>query len=593
MKSHRPESETNAPSPRESGGTDFASLTGRTDPDLVAQQSVIEQQREKQKPDDPTDFESLEKGWERIPKRLQRRTATDWLVEGVTPTLIFLMVWSVLFFLLDVRYVCAEANNETWLDTNDLALRFAVFGFILGIVALNRLVARDGKDESVIYILGLGVAVVFYTVATTSGYGVGSVAQGFLNAPGVALAFNLALVGFIWWLVNRLTHECCVDEDITAGDVGILTSTARRFRQAVEKGRTAGAPKHEPSLRPVDPSQWTGAPKKQSSLAPPPAATQRLPKRPAGVSVLYFSVPVMIAFTAGIRVLGHKPQMMVMGFTYVVVYTVSALLLLMCSSLAQVRAYFRARRVRIPGGLGVFWVGLGTFMVTAVIFGAAALPNPDLPPLSKVGSPFKGIMHIAEKPKTFGLPGMEYMPESSAVVWIGRGVLVALALFLLYAAARGAGAGAFALAKRHAVLPLFVRRFLLWLDRLLQRITHLPQLPRLRPRPKVSRDVALSAEYANPLSTPGMSMPDQVAYAYDALCALALDLGVPRRPDQTPYEFMHSFPKELEHLRDEAEELTDFYVTSTYSSCAISDEAITRLRRFWKNYTQTRNAVLR
>ncbi len=61
--------------------------------------------------------------------------------------MILIMVASVVFFLLDVRFVYTEVH--------DLNLRVVAFCFILGVVALNRLIARDGKDESIMYIIGL------------------------------------------------------------------------------------------------------------------------------------------------------------------------------------------------------------------------------------------------------------------------------------------------------------------------------------------------------------------------------------------------------------------------------------------------------
>ena len=94
------------------------------------------------------------------------------------------------------------------------------------------------------------------------------------------------------------------------------------------------------------------------------------------------------------------------------------------------------------------------------------------------------------------------------------------------------------------------------MDRFLERITRQPALPRLRRRRRIQRDVALSARFQNPLSampSPGSDATRQaIETSYQALCALAHDLGAPRADHQTPYEFIQSFPKELEPLREEA-----------------------------------------
>jgi hypothetical protein len=84
----------------------------------------------------------------------QRRTFGDYFIASLTPFLIFLMLLSFVWFLLEVRYVYTEVNY--------LNLRWTSFWFIVGIVALNRLIARDGRESSCMYIGGLVVAAFIY-----------------------------------------------------------------------------------------------------------------------------------------------------------------------------------------------------------------------------------------------------------------------------------------------------------------------------------------------------------------------------------------------------------------------------------------------
>ena len=77
------------------------------------------------------------------------------------------------------------------------------------------------------------------------------------------------------------------------------------------------------------------------------------------------------------------------------------------------------------------------------------------------------------------------------------------------------------------------------------------------------------------------------------MCALAYDYGVPRKPGQTPYEFIATFPKELNSIREEAYELTDLYVVSAYSTLQIDDKIRDRLRKFWITFDKLRNRVIR
>ena len=73
----------------------------------------------------------------------------DWLVDGLTPCLIFFLVLPVLLFLLDVRYIYTEVH--------DANLRWVTLCYLVGIVGINRLVARDGTEESfLLYAAALG-----------------------------------------------------------------------------------------------------------------------------------------------------------------------------------------------------------------------------------------------------------------------------------------------------------------------------------------------------------------------------------------------------------------------------------------------------
>ena len=84
-----------------------------------------------------TDFQSLKRSVVEVQKPYQARTWTDLLIDSTTPFMIFVMIAAPIYFVLDVRYVYTEVH--------DWNLRWFAFWFVLGVVALNRLVARDGK----------------------------------------------------------------------------------------------------------------------------------------------------------------------------------------------------------------------------------------------------------------------------------------------------------------------------------------------------------------------------------------------------------------------------------------------------------------
>lgn len=587
-----PESDSDAPE-----RTDFASL-------VTAPVTVQPKRRAPAR----TDFASLGGGVKRA--KLVHRTATDLLLDALTPILIFTMVASVVFFLLDVRYVYTAVHNSN--------MRFVAFCFIMGVVALNRLIARDGSDESMLYMFGLAGAIGMYTLATTSMFGVGSVSRNFMNDnPWLATAFNMVIVVFIWWLVNRLTHECCVDENRSAGDIGILRGTAKRIQRAVQRDPDAGTSLARPRRWNADtatveasrPFYGVGAfdpltdhvPEKPKQ-APVVAPTQRLARRHPGISIFYFSIPALFIFSVGLPVVRHGGDRWVLaGMFYMGIYCVSALMLLMLTSLGGLRQYFRARNIKIPGGIGPFWIGLGAVMVAMVLLAAMQMPLPELPPLAYVDE------HVIDPwaVDQFTLTVTDPLSISEDVVRqtqrtldvIGKGVLVLFGAFLVYAALRFVGHLAARIARNRDRYPQFVRRVFDAFDRLLMRLLRLPALPSRVRRTRVSRNIATCVKYRNSLGDPELSrrmtVSEHVTYAYEALCALAYDLAVPRRDGQTPYEFIAAFPRELTGLREEARELTDLYVFASYSPEELDLRVTDRLRKFWITYNRVRNRCLR
>ena len=553
-----------------------------------------------------TDFSTLKTHFKAASAIRPRRTLTDRLIDVLTPVMVFTMVYAVIYFLLDVRYVYTAVH--------DANLRWVAFCFIMGVVALNRLIAQENMYSGYIYFIGLAGAVGLYTLSTTGMYAVGSVSRNFMNdSPWLATAFNLVIVAFIWWLTNRLTYECCIDENRAAGDVGILTGTARKLQQAVQRdpeaaARRAKRRKKEPflmpfyELEPYDPLEGPKPDTRPAPVRPPksPSLADRMATRHPGMSIFYFSVPVMFIFAVGLRIIQHGGAPMVRsGLMYMTIYTVAALMLLMLTSLGGLREYFRARGIAMPSGIGPFWIGLGIVMIALVLVSAAQLPKPGLPPMiyvdEHVADPWARGQHFQLSP--MAATAVEALEQSRFMERIGNTVLVILGLFLAYGALKGIGAVAARLARNRDVLPKPVTRFFDGVEYVTTRLTRLPQLPKIKRRIRIQRDIATCARYGNSMADPAratrMTPADHVQYAYEALCALAYDLGVPRKQDQTPYEFIDAFPEAMESLRDEAAELTRLYVIAAYSPETVGPRALDRLRRFWITYHRVRNRLVK
>lgn len=578
----------------EEGPTDFASLMSAT--------AVSAQPRPVRREAEATDFASirhvLTPAAETPP-----RTWNDTLLDVLTPLMILTMVYSVVYFLLDVRYVYTAVH--------DANLRFVAFSFVLGVVALNRLIARDGSRESYLYMGGLAGAIALYTFSTTEMYGVGSVARNFMNDnPYLATLFNMMVVVFVWWLVNRLTHECCVDENRSAGEVGILTGAARRWQARLKAEPRAKAQSRplkpvgvsDPwlELEPFDPTEGYTRPDTEETAMPAASLADRWGEKHPGMAVLYFSVPVFVIFALGLRVIQHGGEAWVRaGAVYMGVYTAAALSLLMLSSLSHLREYFRARKVRMPEGIAWFWIGLGLVQIAVVMVAAAQLPLPELPPLAHVdthqtdpwarGGPKFELSTVARTQ-------MELLEQAQFVERIGQAVLAVLGLVFGFGLLKAIGAWAAHMARQRDRYPKVLTRFFDGLEKAVEKLTRLPQpMPRRR-RVRIQRNLATSTPFRSSLgqeATRGWSTRQHIEHAYAALCALAYDLGVPRAAGQTPYEFLRRFPAELGSLEEEAEELTRLYVMAAYSSLTMDARLEDRLRKFWMGYERVRRRYVK
>jgi hypothetical protein len=513
------------------------------------------------------------------------------------------MVYSVTFFLLNVRFIFTAREHES--------LRIVAFCLIMGVVALNRLIARDSTGDSWIYAFGLAMVTAVYTLVSTGR--VGSFGDSFLNGPIWSLIFNSVTIFGLWWITNRLVHECSVDENKTAGDVGILTGTLRDFRQAIQfegsedaatvKRKKRRSRQHElyrtTEIEAFDPTEWKPEEKSENRAEPP---TKRLSRRHPGISIFYFAVPSMIIFALGLPVLMRGGTAFVLaGHVYVGLFTVCALSLLMLTSLGGIREYFRARRVHLPAGIGPFWAGLGLLMVVIVAVGAFQLPMPNMPAPAYIEAhevdpwAFTGQRFELEP---FEATAAQQLQQAKVLQRVSSVVFAAIIVFAVFAAIRGIGVVAAAVGQRRDVYPEWVIRLFNWLDGVLARLVTLPEIiPAVR-YGYPNRANARSSQYQNPMAGEGGTSGSSdvgryLATSFDALCALSEDMGTPRGKDETPYEFLRKLPREMKPIREEAAEIVELYVRSAYSPIKPDPKVFDRMRKFWLAYEQIRKRYIR
>lgn len=616
------------------------------------------------------------------PMTEEERSLADRAVDFLIPLMIFAMMLSVTWFLLDIRFVFTERL--------DLNMRVFAFFFVMGIVALNRLQADRGAMDSAVYFVGMIFAVGVFTIA--SQLKGGGMAGGIMTSMALSLCFNISVVTILWKITDRLTRDCCVDETARAGEVGLLKGGWLRKRRRVET----------PEI--TDTAQC------------------RPPRKHPASSLFYLAIPIMILLAIGQRLLPQGGSLMESaGSVYVGVYTAAMLLLLMLSSYRGFRVYCQGRSIAFPTSIAAFWLGLGSLMVALVFILGLWGPVPAKPEAwaaykrltdakgrtitteydyheyqreseeraerGQLGSPGaegrEGQSHDARQPgqpesggasdagqgqeqgsareeqdaqqqqgpngqqgsgKAEGtqnsqegpqgeardggqqgggsglsqsggegqnadngeqstrqessgsssrppstqIPMNELMEAAPGLKWLAYGALALVGLlflyFLIHSAAHYFGKAA---GKRGKRAGLFDR-----LARFFRRLTYVPKRKARRPKVKIDRDIATCALYHNPLQSQG-TLREKIQYSYDAFCALAYDLGVPREEGQTPFEFLERLPEPIEEMRVEAHALTHLYVAGSYSTLQIPEEAAAELGKFWVRFERLRGRVVR
>src|SRR4051794_11930023 len=122
-------------------------------------------------------------------------TAADYMVVALSPTLIFLLVLSLCFFLIQVFYQGDYPLRLLWVMTM----------FVMGIVALSRMAMEEGWAYASLYAIGLAAVV--------------AIALGrFVEVRGPLASFGLGinwgLMALIWWSSYKLVWDCTlIDED--------------------------------------------------------------------------------------------------------------------------------------------------------------------------------------------------------------------------------------------------------------------------------------------------------------------------------------------------------------------------------------------
>ncbi len=275
-------------------------------------------------------------------KRLQK-TLADYLVIAVSPALVMVLIGSLVFFLLEVFYRGGHGER----------LHFVWALFIFAAVLIARIAIEMGREHAMMYALPLALVMALAV-------------HRFLDLP---IWINLGLIGLIWWCADKLTFDCTlIDEDQDSSGEGLL--------------QVAGLAKDGPQSETADqpPDAVEGVTSRDEA---PRTWRERLfdaPGRPhaPGVWIVYFSLAVLPLFGIGQRLipaadLGRRQY----AFLMLVVYSASALGLLLTTSFLGLRRYLRQRRIQMPAAMAGVWISLGAVMIAVLLGLAAILPRPN------------------------------------------------------------------------------------------------------------------------------------------------------------------------------------------------------------------------
>ncbi len=309
-------------------------------------------------------------------------TLVDWLVVGIAPFLIMLLVGSLVFYLAEVFY----------LGDYPLRLLWVLGLFVMAIVCVARISMEDGAAYASLYALPLAGAV---GLALATFVKVG----GPLAALGPLV--NWSLMALVWWAAHKLTWDCTLIEggrDFTGQGLMQTTGLDRFFTI-----RSTTSTKPEDTPPPVPQPDLAGT----SSTAP--AATlpvwqwwlskEQRPHAP-GVWVVYFSLAALPLFGLGQWFMPTDGlELRRRAFWLLVIYVAAGLSLLMATSFLSLRRYLRQRNLEMPNEMAAVWLGTGGAMIFVLLILASLLPRPI---------PEYSITHLAPDIKS---------PERSASRW--------------------------------------------------------------------------------------------------------------------------------------------------------------------------------
>lgn len=265
------------------------------------------------------------------------KTILDYLIIAVCPILIGLMAGSLAFFLLECAYVGEHEERAQWI----------VGCFVVAMVGIARISMELSKGRAIVY----GMVITFEVLYVTQKL-----------APGSGFVVLLIIV-IAWFGIHKLTWNCTfIDEQ--EEDVGRGLLEAEALEEMANEGEEENAARK--------PSQWRRwfSWKYLWELVAEPKDK----RHPPGAWIVYFAVIAIPIFTLAQWMIPPEEQEAAMK--YVTVYLLSAMGLLVATSLLGLRRYLRRRNAVMHKTMAVAWLTLGGILIVVCISLATILPRP-------------------------------------------------------------------------------------------------------------------------------------------------------------------------------------------------------------------------
>jgi hypothetical protein len=251
------------------------------------------------------------------------KTAADYMVIGLSPVLIMLLVGSLCFFLVEVFYRGQSAGGLTW-----------VLGwYVLAIVLISRIAIEQTNQQAAMYGFLLAMATWFYMMRSQPGW-----------------LFGVILLAIVWFCAHKLVFDCTlIDEDQDSSGHGLL-------QKSVLKPEAKAPPEKNPLA------------KRPRKLTPP---------QNPGRWVVYFSLAAIPLFGVGQVLLpADAANSRRWGFIFLTLYLFAALGLLVTTSFLGMRRYLRQRFLKMPPSIALAWLKFGVGVLIIVMAGSVLLPRP-------------------------------------------------------------------------------------------------------------------------------------------------------------------------------------------------------------------------